>query len=113
RAALSASLSRGISVNDDADVQVTTTGTLGLTYDVTDLSLLSFDLGYTDITDAGSGGVTDRARGNVRIAYSHELAQDWRLTAGYERRYLTEAGSGDAWDNAVFLTLNRTFTILP
>ena len=113
RAEVTASLSRGVSVSDDADIQRTTTGALGLSYEITDVSLVSFNVSYTDIDDAGGGTVTERERGSLRAAYSHELPEDWRLTAGYELRYLNEAGTGSAWDNAVFVTINRDFTFFP
>ena len=112
RAQVSASVSRSFSVSDTADIQRVTRGAFGLRYEVNQPSALIFGLDYIDIQDAGTGGITDRARGSFRAAYQRELAQDWTLSVGYERRYLYAAGSGTAWDNAVFVTIDRSFSWL-
>jgi len=112
RGEITASLSRSVSVNDDADVQRTTRAALGLSHMVNDRSSLAFNLDFTDISDAGSGAIAEGQRGNFTASYTRALTADWNLTAGYERRYSAEAGSADAWDNAVFLTLGRDFSFL-
>ena len=112
RGAITATVSRSISVNSDANVQRRTGATLGLSHMVNEQYSIAFNLDYTDFSDAGGGGVTDRQRGSFSASYTRALTQDWNLTAGIERRYLAEAGSADAWDNAVFLTLGRDFSLL-
>ena len=112
RGAITATVSRGISVNSDANVQRSTRAALGLSQMVNEQSSIAFNLDYTDFSDAGGGGVTDRQRGSFSASYTRALTQDWNLTAGVERRYLAEAGSADTWDNAVFLTLGRDFSLL-
>lgn len=110
--ALTALLSRGVSVNDDAQAQRVTRAVFGLTHTVNNLSSVSFNLDYADISDAGTGGIVELQRGSLRAAYTRALNNDWNFSAGYERRYLTEAGIGTAWDNAVFVTLDRSFSLL-
>ena len=55
------------------------------------------------------------AEGTSIHAFSQNLtrSKDWSLSAGYERRYSAEAGTGDAWDNAVFVTIDRAFSWVP
>ncbi|MDQ2089666.1 hypothetical protein [Marimonas arenosa] len=108
RGRVTVSLSRSFNVSDEAEVQRVTRGALGLGYEITEFSELTFDLDYVDVSDAGTGGIIDRARGQFRAAYQRELARDWTLSLGYERRYLFTSGIGTAWDNAVFVTLDRS-----
>ena len=110
RGQITASLSRSFNVNDEANIQRVTQGSLGVKYQINAPSALNFGVSYTDIRDAGTGGVVNRSSGSFRAAYQHELARDWALSVGYERRYLMEAGSGTANDNAVFVTLDRSIS---
>lgn len=112
RGEVTASLARRISVNTDADVQRTTTAALGLSQMLNEQSSLGFNLDYSDISGVGGGAITDRQTGSFSASYTRALTEDWDLTAGYERRYSNEAGTGVAWDNAVFVTLGRDFSFL-
>lgn len=105
----SASLARAITVNDAAGFQRSTTGSLGADFELTEFASVAFGLDYTDIQDAGGGGVGDSARGSFSATYRRALPRDWTLSAGYQLRFLDEAGAAPAWDNAVFVTLDRTF----
>jgi hypothetical protein len=111
--AFTASFSRSISVNDDAQTQRLTRAQLGLSRTMNNLSSISFGIDYADVSDAGGGAIVDRQRGSLRATYTRALTDDWNFSAGYERRYLAQAGASDAWDNAVFMTLNRSFTLRP
>ena len=113
RGRVTASLSRSFSVNDDAEIQRATRAALGLRYEVNAPSAVTFDIDYIDFSDAGSGVITDSTRGKFRAAYQHELARGWMFSVGYERRYLFTSGSGTAWDNAVFVTIDRSISWLP
>lgn len=110
RSRYSTSFSRAITVNDTAGFQRSTSGRLGADFELSAVALIAFGLDYTDVQGAGGGAVVgDSARGSFSATYRHALAQDWSLSAGYELRYLDEAGSVAAWDNAVFVTLERSF----
>lgn len=112
RGELSASLSSGVSINEQAQVQRVISTELGYTHLIGEQSSVTFGIEYADIEDAGSTGVTARERGSLRASYRHALVQDWSVSVGAERRFLREAGS-TATDNAVFLTIDKTFTFLP
>jgi hypothetical protein len=111
--AFTASLSRNVSVNSDTNVQKTTYATLGLSRELNAVSSVAFNLDYAAVSDAGGGGITGSERGTFSATYRRALTEDWNLSAGYQRRYLAEAGTGAAWDNAVFLTVNREFSWVP
>ena len=84
-----------------------------ITYDMelTPLSGLAFDFGFSEVEDIG-GGTTGRSSiGSFRATYSYELTQDWNLSAGYEHRVRDTVTSGNVNSNEIFLTLERVFTI--
>jgi hypothetical protein len=110
---ISASLSRNVSVNVDSNVQKTTRATLGLSQELNTLSSVAFNLDYIEISDSGGGAITGSERGTFSATYQRDLTEDWNLSIGYQRRYLSEAGASDAWDNVVFLTLDREFSWMP
>jgi len=109
---LNTELSHDVGVNSDADIQRTTAARLDVSFDLTNVSSLSFNADFTYIDGAGTAGVADTSRGNFGVTYRHDLTEDWALSAGYERRYFDDAGASPAWDNAVFVTLGRTFSLL-
>lgn len=110
---ITASLSRNVSVNVESEVQQTTRASLGFSHELNAISSVVFNLDYTEVGDSGGGAITGSERGTFSATYRHALTEDWNLSAGYQRRYLSESGSSDAWDNVVFLTLDRKFTLLP
>ena len=57
--------------------------------------------------------IDDPDGGTLSATYQRDLTEDWNLSIGYQRRYLSEAGASDAWDNLVFLTLDREFSWMP
>ena len=43
----------------------------------------------------------------------YALAEDWSLNLGYRYQMRDETGDGSAADNALFLSLERSFTARP
>ncbi|MEO0487036.1 MAG: hypothetical protein AAF092_14120 [Pseudomonadota bacterium] len=106
-----AGLSRSLNVSDEASVQNTTSGSLGLDYTINDVSTFEFDLSYSDIANAGGVAANDQSSGTIGARYSREFNEDWNMSAGVERRYLEDATS--AWSNSLFVSFSRDFSILP
>jgi hypothetical protein len=109
---LSATLSRDVTISDFADVQQVLQTNVDYTHILNAQSSVSFGVEYADIRDLGGTGTTESQRGAIRATYQRQLAQDWSLSAGYEHRFLSQTGSSTARDNAVFVTLDRSFTFL-
>lgn len=111
--AINASLSREVSISSTlSQAETTTRVDLGYQFDVNDISSLSFDLYYADIslTGAGASGA-GRERGSFYASYTRDITQDWDVTAGYEYRYFNSTADGAANSNAVFVTLQRDFNM--
>lgn len=113
RGQFTASLSRNVNTNIESDEVRTTIARAGYLVTINTLSSMSFDFNFAETTDAGIGAATTRERGNFRAAYRRELTQDWGLSVGYEARYAKTGAQPSATDNAVFLSLNRVFTLKP
>lgn len=112
RGEISATATADISVSDLSQVQRVLRTDLGYRHLLGEQSAVRFGLSYTDVSDAGSTGVVPRQQGTVTAAFSRTLARDWELSVGAERRYLKETGR-QAWDNALFVTVDRRFVFLP
>lgn len=111
RGEIGASLSSDVSVSNQTQVSRVLTGRLNISQSLTEASALRLGLSVTDVRDAGTTGVTETRRGSVDLSYLHELTRDWSVTAGVSWRGLQQSGVR-ARDNAVFLTIDRSFTLL-
>lgn len=111
---LTANLSRDVQTSSDEEVLQITQLSASYRRQVTELSGLGLSLTYID-SNYIVGPVTslDRTRGNLQLTYDRQLTRDWVLTGGLEHRFFDEEGSARASGNAVFMTLNKSFDILP
>ena len=106
-------LSRQVSLNaNDADVASMVLGARW-THEVTAASSLGLTLNLAMTDAAGDIAVDAVTRETLRATWSHDLAADWQLQAGYQYRGLDKAATGTASGNSVFLTLTRKFNLLP
>lgn len=101
------SLSHGLTTGTDDTTRRTTAATLGWQHQITEISSISFDMGLTDSRNLGAG--TSVRNATLGLGYSHQLTDDWALSAGYRHRQRDSAGV-KARSNTVFLTLRRDFT---
>jgi hypothetical protein len=82
-----------------------------LSYQVSDLTTLSFNAGYLDDQDyfgSSAGSNADQAQSRyytVSPTVSFKLAESLNLDASYQFRYKTNDSEGSANDNSAFLTL--------
>lgn len=106
-----ATLSQDIGTDDDEAEETRTRATLGLSHDLTALSSMDLSVNYIDISSDGPEG--DRSRGQFRAAYNHDLTSEWQLSGGYTYTRATEDTEDDATENAIFLTLKRSFQTRP
>lgn len=110
---INASLSRDSYISDTlSQATETTRADLGYSFDVNDLSSLSFNLYYADIALIGNNSSgADRERGSFYATYTHDVTQDWDLQVGYQYRYFSSTANGPANANSVFFTLQRDVDI--
>jgi opacity protein-like surface antigen len=89
--------------------------TLGLDYELTPLTDLSFDARYTDNEDYLGTGVTSNSGSthfvSLQPSLNYRLTDDLTLGAQYEFRHKT-SGRGTATSNAAFVTLRYAFPTL-
>lgn len=109
----SVNLSRQVTLNADTVDQVSTV--LGLTWAhrINDLSRLNLSFNLAETGGAGGGVVNGASRKTFTSTWSHDLVQDWQVSAGYTYRMLDQASTNPARSGTVFLTLNRKITLLP
>lgn len=106
---ITASLDHSYSTSDGGLENRATRAALGFETDLTPVSSISFDLDYAEVTEVLSDTTTTVS--GFRATYSHELTQDWGLSAGYEYRKRQETGATDRESNELFVTLEREFSI--
>lgn len=113
RSTFNVSLSRTASISDTlSQATETTRFDLGYALDLNDVSALSFNLYYADISLVGNGaGGQGRERGSFYASYSHDVTKDWDFVLGYEYKYFNPDTGGSANSNGVFFTLQRDFEV--
>lgn len=113
RSAFNVSLSRTASISDIlSQATETTRFDLGYVLDLNDVSALSFNLYYADISLVGNGTSSQgRERGSFYATYSHDVTEDWDLVLGYEYKYYNPDTGGAANSNGVFFSLQRDFEV--
>lgn len=110
---LTAGASRRVSVSDTLSRNETTTRIdFGYAFDITDVSSLSFDMYYADISLTGTGaGGPGRERASFYATYTRDITEDWDFKAGYEYRYFNSSTTSPARSNVLFLSLERDFEV--
>ncbi len=106
-------LSRQISLNADNVDEANSTLDLTLQHKINPVSSFGLSVDIATVDSAGGGAVAWENQQTYRATWSHDLAQSWQLTAGYQFRSLSGATTGAASSNLVFLTFSRKFTLLP
>lgn len=109
--AISASVSRDVSISPTLSrAERTTRVDLGYQFNVNDISYLSFNMYYADISLTGSGGTgPGRERGSFYATYTRDITEYWDFEVGYEYRYFSSSANGPTDSNLVFFTLQRDF----
>lgn len=112
-AAFNVALQRQLSLSTDDEDVLYTSLSLGYSLELSDVSGLGLTADWRRTEDGGVGAADTVDRQTLRATYSHDLTQDWGLTAGYQHRRLDDSASGKATSNSVFLTLGRSFDFRP
>jgi hypothetical protein len=108
--AINGSANYGLSPNSDGELESSLGLRLGLQYKINDMS--TFGLG-TQLRFAESGGdLFASKRMSISPSYSHTLARDWQFSATYQFA-LTDDEDGTTVQNAAYLTLSRSYVLLP
>lgn len=102
---ITASLNRAVVSGEDAAAELRTTAALGLSRTLTPRASMSLGLNWISSEAAATG--TDFA--SLGLGYSYALTEDWGLSLGYSHRMRDEDGTGRATQNAVTLSLTRSF----
>ena len=106
-------LTRSASTNADNEDLIATRLNAGWQYELNETSSLALNAGYFLVEDGGAGTYSTRDRTNLSIAYNHALTEDWLVSTGVALRTSQTAGQPEARSKAIFLSLEREFTIRP
>ncbi|MHA7852592.1 hypothetical protein [Roseovarius sp.] len=111
RSALSVRLNRTVSTNDEDEERLATSAVVNYSYDINTLSSLglSMDYGLTD----GTGTTNETERAGISLSYNRSLTRDWTLSTGVSHRIRDEERLGNADSTSVFVSLSRSFDLLP
>ncbi|WP_126975446.1 hypothetical protein [Frigidibacter oleivorans] len=105
-------LNRSVRSGEDDEETLLTGLRAGLSREIGPLSALSLNLSYVVSEEQGGDDETTRD-GTLSAAYRRTLAQTWDLSLGYRHRMRDEEGEDTARSDSVFLTLERSFVLLP
>lgn len=110
---ISVTAGRSVTTNGlNQDVFNTRVG-VNYSYAINNVSQLNLGLNWGRSESADSiPGFNETTRTDLLASYSHALTQDWGLTGGLKLRHRSD-NTGDAQSNAIFLTLDRTFSYRP
>ncbi|MGL4527199.1 MAG: hypothetical protein ACRCUC_09495, partial [Aestuariivirga sp.] len=101
----------GLSPNTDGELQNSLGARLNYSYRINDLS--TFGIGtQVRLSDDGTGGSLNNTTFSISPNYSYTLARDWQLTASYQFA-TSDDSDGLAVQNSAFLTLSRSYVLLP
>ena len=90
----------------------TTRVIFGYDYQVNEVSSLSFDLFYADLSYARDvTGDPARSRGSFSATYARDVTEDWDFLVGYEYGYYESTADGPARSNQLTFTLQRDFDV--
>jgi hypothetical protein len=98
--------------NKDTEYNITTVS-LGYNRDLTAVSSLRLDIGYTDSEQTNISTTTTYT--NFGVTYTHQMTKDWGLDVGYDhsRRHKNGTTGSSARSNTVFVELRRIFEYRP
>lgn len=110
---LTAALDQRAVTNDDGDEAINTSLSLGYRRQLTGQSSLGTSIRYR-ATDVRTGGGSDAETIAFNVDYSHSLAKDFALVAGFSvLRASGDNSDPDDDDERVYLGLSRSFSFLP
>lgn len=112
-ASYSLAFDRSVSLNaNNVDVAYTRL-TAGYTHKISQISSLGLDLSVSRVSGAGYGTYGPAtSRQSLALSFNRDLTADWQLSAGLKHLHQSSS-SGPATDNSAFLTIKRSFTLLP
>jgi hypothetical protein len=106
-------LSRQIGLSSTTTDQASTVLALDWQHAINPVSRLGVSVNLSAASAVGAG-IADRAsRQTFEASWSHDLAQDWQFSAGYQYRALDQTTAGRVDSNQVFLTVSRKMILLP
>jgi hypothetical protein len=97
-------LSRDTEPSGEGEARTRNRGSVGLSYDMTEMTTFSVDGSYIDDQRTQSNSDVSR-RIQVRPGVRWKITDDFSLLAFYQFRYKTFESSGSAIDNGAFITL--------
>lgn len=109
----SVALARQVALNaSDADT-VQTSAQAAWSHALSERSKLGLSYGLSAVAAAGDTPVEGVTRQSLAASWSLELARDWALNTGVTLSSLDRDTTGRAEDATVFVTLGRSFVLLP
>ena len=109
---LGLNLSRQIGLDASNNDQASTVVEMNWQHKVNAVSSLGLSLSVAATSGAGGAGVASTSRQTLGATWSHDLAQDWQLSAGYQHRVLDQQSAASITSNSVFMTISRKLTLL-
>ena len=106
-------LSRQIGLSSSTTDQASTVLALDWQHPINQFSRLGLSVNLSATSAAGSGSADRASRRTLEASWSHDLAQDWQFSAGYQYRALDQSTTGRVTSNQVFLTVSRKLILLP
>lgn len=110
---LSFALSRQMVLDEDDADTVQSSASLGWQQDLGPAASLGLSWRLSAVEGLGDADVEALTRQSLTASYSHDLTQDWAVQAGVTLSRLDRAETGLAEDTSVFVTLGRSFVLLP
>ena len=110
---ISLGLRQSASTNEDSEDVLTTSIDISYLKEITAASALDVSFGLGRSEDAGAGSVDEITRAEFEIALRRELTEEWDWRVGYRARYSKEVGAPSANSNAIFATIDRSFSLRP
>ena len=104
-------LSYGLTPDDNGDFQNNLSFNAALTHRINDL--MDFRLGGQYVrSDSDVNGNLANSTFSISPSLSYTLARDWLLNASYQFAW-KDYEAGNAYQNAVYLTLTRNYVLMP
>lgn len=108
------SLSRVATTNTASAEIIDTRLAVNYGYQIDTTSRIDVTLDWGRQEDGGGGTIPTVQRTNLRAAYTRALTSDWNLQGGVLLRHLSDSSvANDAQSNALFVTLDRSFSFRP
>ena len=104
-------VSYGLTPDDNGDFQNSLNFSAAVSHTINDLTSVRLGGQYV-LADSAINGSLSNTTLSISPSLSYTLARDWQMTASYQFVW-QDNENGDAYQNAVYLTLSRNYVLVP